>query len=250
MGRRVPYERIEVVLLDVGGTLISMDFSWVQEELRSRGIRCSRAQLERAEAAARPTVSRENAALLERGRPQLGFERFLALWFERLGILLGTGGLEPVRLATELSPILRPPGHSYRLWSAVLPGVEEALSDLTQMGLRLAVVSNSDGTVERSLTDHELRGYLEVVVDSAVVGMEKPDTGIFAHAMTAMRCSPEVTLHVGDMYFADVVGARGAGAHAVLLDPYDDWLDADCPRLPDLAAVRDRFRNVSDGGGG
>jgi putative hydrolase of the HAD superfamily len=110
--------------------------------------------------------------------------------------------------------------------------------------LRLAVVSNADGTVERALTEQGLRPHLELVVDSAVVGMAKPDPRIFAHAITALECTPDSTLHVGDMYFADVAGARGAGIHAVLLDPFDDWPDVDCLRLPNLGAVRDRFREA------
>ena len=49
---------------------------------------------------------------------------------------------------------------------------------------------------------------------------------------------PERTLHVGDMYDADVTGAQAAGIHAVLLDPYDDWQDVACTRLPDLTHLQ------------
>jgi putative hydrolase of the HAD superfamily len=240
----IPYDRIDVVLLDVGGTLMSMDFSWVQRELECRNIACTLADLERAEASARPAVSRENTLRLEQAEQALGFERFLTLWFDSLEPILDRG-LEPSRLATELSPILRPPGRSDRLWSAVMPGVRESLSDLAGMGLRLAVVSNSDGTVERSLTAQGLRPYFELVVDSAVVGIAKPDPRIFTYALTEMRCEPDLALHVGDMYFADVAGARSAGIHAILLDPFDDWQDVDCPRLPSLSEVRDGFRRRS-----
>jgi putative hydrolase of the HAD superfamily len=112
------------------------------------------------------------------------------------------------------------------------------------MGLRLAVVSNADGSVERGLTTQGLRSHLELVVDSAVVGVEKPDPRIFAHAIATLGCAPDRALHVGDMYFADVAGARSAGIHAILLDPFDDWPAADCLRLPSLGAVRDRLRDA------
>jgi len=164
--------------------------------------------------------------------------------FECLEPLVGRA-LEPPRLATELAPVLRPQGQSDRLWSAVLPGVREALGDFTAMGLRLAVVSNADGTVERGLEQRGLRQHFELVVDSAVVGMEKPDPRIFLHALTALECEPDHALHIGDMYFADVAGARSAGIHALLLDPFDDWPSVDCPRLPSLIEVRDHFLAVT-----
>ena len=49
----------------------------------------------------------------------------------------------------------------------------------------------------------------------------------------------ERTLHIGDLYHADVVGARGAGVHALLLDPYDDWGAVDCPVAHHLTEVAD-----------
>ena len=79
------------------------------------------------------------------------------------------------------------------------------------------------------------------VIDSALVGHEKPDPRIFTCALERSGASPERTLHVGDLYHADVLGARAAGIHALLLDPFDDWSVDDCERLPDLWAVSDRF---------
>ena len=49
------------------------------------------------------------------------------------------------------------------------------------------------------------------------------------------------TLHVGDLFHTDVVGARAAGLETVLLDPFGDWLDVDCERAPDLASVGRRL---------
>lgn len=219
---------------------MSMDFSWIRQELESRHISCTRHQLERAEAFARPLVSRENSALLERSEKAIGFERFLTLVLERLEPLVGRT-LDPPRLAAELAPVLRPSDQSDRLWSAVLPGVREALADFCGMGLRLAVVSNADGTVEKGLEQQGLRQYFELVVDSTVIGFEKPDPRIFSHALTALQCEPDDALHIGDMYFADVAGARSAGVHALLLDPFDDWQGVDCLRSPSLLDVRDHF---------
>jgi putative hydrolase of the HAD superfamily len=109
------------------------------------------------------------------------------------------------------------------------------------LGLQLVVVSNADGKIEQLLENQQLRSYFDVVVDSHKVGAEKPDPRIFQIALERSGATPEKTLHVGDMYNFDVVGARSAGIHALLLDPYSDWQDVDCERLPDLLTLCEKI---------
>ena len=45
--------------------------------------------------------------------------------------------------------------------------------------------------------------------------------------------------YVGDFYSIDVVGARRAGMHAVLIDPIDCWTDVDAPRIRALSELLD-----------
>jgi FMN phosphatase YigB (HAD superfamily) len=152
-------------------------------------------------------------------------------------------------LLSELRKVLRPAGTGANLlWRTVMPRVPEALARFQAMGKKLGIVSNSDGTVERSITEAGLRPFFSVVVDSAIAGYEKPDPRIFAHALEASGASPERTLHVGDIYHADVTGARGAGVHVVMLDPYNDWSISDCPRVPDVWAVADLLEQGSHQG--
>ena len=69
------------------------------------------------------------------------------------------------------------------------------------------------------LTSAGLVGHLDVVIDSGVVGVEKPDARIFGLALGEARVSAEEALYVGDMYSVDVLGARRAGLDPILLDP-------------------------------
>jgi putative hydrolase of the HAD superfamily len=124
--------------------------------------------------------------------------------------------------------------------------VVDALDAFAAVALQLAVVSNSDGTAERGLVKAGLRPYFTVVVDSSIVGFAKPDRRIFEHALAACGAHPSRVLHVGDMYHADVVGAREAGLHALLLDPFGDWGDVDCERVPDLGVLAERLRTSRD----
>ncbi len=113
-------------------------------------------------------------------------------------------------------------------WSEIPAGSVDALHALAATGVVLAIVSNSDGTLEARL---RARGVCQVgpgagaavkaVVDSAVVGLRKPDPAIFELALRATGAQPARTLHVGDSVHYDVVGARAAGIRALHLDPFD-----------------------------
>jgi putative hydrolase of the HAD superfamily len=237
--RAIPYARLEAVFLDAGNTLVSLDLERIRELLAELGLAAELAALARAEAAARPVISRA----VEAGDSTEGSEGFL------LYLATTLRKLDPARppdevetTARRLAGALRAAEVGGRLWERVLPGVPEALAGLRKLGLRLVVVSNSDGTVEEQLGRAGLAPYLHAVIDSQRVGVEKPDPGIFEHALAAAGCAPERALHVGDLYAADVVGARAAGIHAALLDPYGDWGGADCERFRDLGELCERLR--------
>lgn len=245
---QVPYASIETVFLDVGNTLISIDFDWVAAELCARGLACTADDVRRAEAVARPDYARRLFIEGVRGDVDL-FRFYLTTMLAELEVVKR---LEPAAvdaLLTELRAVLRPDGRASVLWRSVMPRVPEALARLRDLGLSLVIVSNSDGTVERSLEEAGLRPFFSTVIDSAVVGYEKPDPRIFQRALELSGARADRTLHVGDIYYADVTGARGAGVHAVLLDPLDRWTVDDVERLPDLWAVADRLADARAGRG-
>lgn len=239
----IPYALIETVFLDAGNTLVSIDFHRVAAALSALGIDCEPVALRRAEAAARPALSRRLFVTRSDGDGD-PFHVYLG---EIVGNLDGHAA-DAVRrresLVAELALALRSGQPASGLWRAVLPGVPGALERLRRLGLQLAVVSNSDGTVEESVQEAGLRPFFFAVIDSAIVGYEKPDPRIFEQALARCGARRETTLHVGDMYHADVEGARRAGLHAVLLDPYDDWGVPDCTRVADLVQLADLFEEA------
>jgi putative hydrolase of the HAD superfamily len=240
----IPWERLDTLFLDVGNTLVSPDFDWIARELAARGGRAQPADVRRAEAAARPAIS---DAIARRRRSEGGdaFRFYLDRVLGKLPSARELDDADRAALVEEIAPVLRgEPGRANRLWSWVIPGVPEALASLRTAGYRLFAVSNSDGSAEAGLVAAGLRAPLEAVFDSHYVGFEKPDPRIFAHALEVSGADPERTLHVGDMYAADVVGARAAGVHALLLDPFGDWDHADCPRAADLRELAERLARV------
>jgi putative hydrolase of the HAD superfamily len=112
-------------------------------------------------------------------------------------------------------------------WTGTIPGAVDALRRLADTGVALGIVSNSNGTVEEQLLRTRICQVGEgegvpvvVVLDSFVVGIEKPHPGIFEQALDALGVDPAQAVHVGDTGWADVAGARAAGVRPVHLDPH------------------------------
>lgn len=92
------------------------------------------------------------------------------------------------------------------------------LEELRKQGRRLGIVSNFYGNLESILHGEGLRELFDVVVDSGVVGVEKPDPRIFREAMEALGIDARDTLMVGDSRARDMRGAEGLGMpHAWLV---------------------------------
>jgi putative hydrolase of the HAD superfamily len=90
------------------------------------------------------------------------------------------------------------------------PGAAEALQQLAEAGLRLAVVSNWDSSLTETLAGLDLAAPLTAVVTSADAGAAKPDPAVFVEALARLGTAPGRTLHVGDED-ADEIGATRAG---------------------------------------
>jgi putative hydrolase of the HAD superfamily len=125
----------------------------------------------------------------------------------------------------------------YALWNHPLDGVADAIGRLRNDGVRVAVVSNSDGSVRASLDRAGLLDLFEFVIDSHEVGVSKPHPGIFHAALDRMGLTPDEAWYVGESVFHDVRGARAAGlAAAILVDPYALG-PSDVTRVPSVAEV-------------
>ena len=108
-----------------------------------------------------------------------------------------------------------------------IPEAADVLLSLQGAGYPLAVVSNATGTMEQQLAEHRIcssdgrhAAQVAVVVDSQVVGIEKPDPAIFDIALRALGVPPDDCIYVGDTVHFDVNGARAAGLRPVHLDPF------------------------------
>ena len=130
------------------------------------------------------------------------------------------------------------------LWIRPAPGSRAGLRALAATGVRLGIVSNADGLIGQRLREQEILQVgpgpgveVECVIDSGEVGVMKPDPRIFEIACTAMGIEARNAWYVGDMPGIDVVGARAAGLHPVVMDPYHLHEAADYDRTTSLTEL-------------
>jgi putative hydrolase of the HAD superfamily len=130
------------------------------------------------------------------------------------------------------------------VWSRLVNGALEGLRALAATGVTLAIVSNSDGTLEERLRREGICQVgpgpgvpMAVVLDSDAVGVAKPDPAIFHLALEATGVAPDRALHVGDTVGADVEGALAAGVRPVHLDPYGFCGDGSHVHVANLLSI-------------
>lgn len=224
---------LDWVFLDAGNTLVHLDFRRVAGILEEEfGFRGDADAMEAAEPHARIHVD----------HPQQGPETERERWRTYFWTVLSAAGWPDRATVPNAVRALFSRNQTFTLWSRPARAAAETLDRLRDMNYRLAVISNSDGSVEAMLERLELKRRLEFVLDSKVVGVEKPDRRIFEMALTRSGADPGRSVYVGDMFHIDVVGARGAGMDAVLLDPAELHGQRDCRRVREIAELPGTLR--------
>jgi HAD superfamily hydrolase (TIGR01509 family) len=220
---------LRACFLDAGNTLVALDYEVIADCFRAAGHPEVTAEGVRvAEQRARPRLDRHlGTASTETAHT---FRLYVGYMLEGLGLTVDGA----VQGLAEALRVAKPP---YGLFSLQMPGAPAVLDRLRGRGLRLAVVSNSNGMVAEILRSVGLADLVDTIIDSGLVGVEKPNPKIFRKAAAAVGVQPEEAVHVGDLYSIDVLGARAAGCRAILLDPAGAWGPVDCPTAADLPAA-------------
>ena len=223
---------IETLFLDAGGVLVHPNFDRVAEVLSRHGAPVEGATLRAAEPLAKRDL--EDPAFIRASDDDHRGLVYFATVLGRSGVSID----DRVRAAlTEL----RAYHARYNLWETVPMDVVPVLQRLRARGLRLVVVSNANGTLHDHFDRLGLTPLFDAIFDSHREKVEKPDPRFFEIALDRSGSRRETTVHVGDFYEIDVVGARRAGLEAVLLDPTGINADRDCERVATLDELAARF---------
>ena len=231
MPKRTPELRYDMVIFDVGGTLIGFhEPEPFREFLAQAGLPATEEDARRFH---RRLIS---VIMAERdGAQGLGaYGQDLRAWWR--GIFAQAWPDRP-DLAEEMLVWLFA-GRFDRRFSDAMP----ALEALHGLGLPLAVISNFDMHLRDLLRQLDLLHHFEFVIVSAEVGIAKPEPGIFELAVARAKRPRERLLYVGDHVGDDIEGARGAGLDAVLIDRANRQPEAFCPRIGSLLELADYVR--------
>jgi len=223
---------LETVFLDAGGVFLYPNWWRVSDTLAKHAVQVSPEALKAADPRARRELDDRKVigGTTDASRGWLFFDLILA----------HAGVARSERTAAALAEL-----HTYHtasnLWEYVPDDARPAIEALRRHGLRIVVVSNANGTLRAHLDRVRLTSLFDVVLDSADEGVEKPDPRFFEIALEKSGARKETTIHVGDLYYVDVVGARSAGLRGVLLDEANLRPDADCPRVQSLAELVEKI---------
>lgn len=220
--------RPAALLLDAGDTFIFFDGHALAEVLSELGASAEPAALEAGQLVAKRHYQSFVAA---------GGQHEDA-WSVIISDTLVAAGIELERARPLLAPIRRAHDAFY-LWRRVPAGLPEALGRARAAGIKLAVVSNSEGKLAYVLGRLDLAQYFEAILDSQLEGVQKPDPEIFLRAVARCGTTVDRALMAGDIPDVDLRGAAGAGIAGVLIAPPGQHSDAAWPRFPSVAALID-----------
>jgi len=218
---------LRAVLFDAGNTVMLVNYTVVAQALAEEGFDVEEDRVREAEYRARvrldPILARRNST----EAPEI-FRTYIRFVCEGLEVEWGAATERAFQRIAEYN-------REHNLWNQPNPQARGVLERLQSRDLAVGMISNSDGSIERMITEQGLAPYFRFVLDSYVVGVEKPDPRIFEMALERAGVGPAEAIYVGDLYSIDVVGSRAAGLDAVLLDPAGLWGHVDCPKARDLS---------------
>jgi putative hydrolase of the HAD superfamily len=122
---------------------------------------------------------------------------------------------------------------SYRLFDDVRP----ALDALAALGLKLGVISNFEPWLEEVLRREGVLGCFSVLAISGVLGVAKPEPGIFRAALEQAGVAASAAIHVGDHPEMDGAAARAVGITPVLIDRFSKLPPEAGPRIGSLTEL-------------
>jgi putative hydrolase of the HAD superfamily len=212
---------VRAIIFDAGNTLLRMNYGIIADQLRTRGRATSLEQVEEAELRARVRLDPHLAPGASSTESAVTHGRYLRYLLEHLAI---TDEAEIDAIARWRRGYNLPVG----LWNRADPEALGAIRRVRDAGLVAGVISNSNGSVRSILEETGLAAHLHFIIDSSVVGVEKPDPRIFHLGLREAGVAPAEAVYVGDLYSVDVLGARAAGLDGILLDPRGFWAPRDC----------------------
>ena len=220
---------IKAIFFDVGNTLFFYNYEFLSGLLMERfSVDVAKEELEVAHQIIRQSLG----PLLDQGLSHEAIvEEAYRRWFRAIGI-------EEERIQTVVDAIRDHP-FRHMFWSRMEDGAKEILTWFRDRGYRLGIISNAEGQIKRLIDYAGLTMSFDTILDSHEVGFQKPDERIFLQGLAELSVKPNEAVHVGDLFEADIVGARAVGIVPILVDPYGRYPDANCLTIKHVRELKD-----------
>ena len=199
-----------MITFDFGDTLVSSDPPYLARiwmALKDLGIERTRQEVERAYHLADWKVSEK---LLKEGN-------FVPEYYQReIGITL----LKQLEIEGDYRQLLSELAEwlvGFRPERVLMPGALELVKTLKEKGYTLGIISNNDGRTREKCRAVGIEEFFDFILDSTLEGMVKPDPRFFQKALRLGKAQPDQSLHIGDLWGSDILGARATGIPAVWL---------------------------------
>ena len=210
---------IQGIIFDYGGTLDSRGVHWSEvlwQGYQQAGVPIDKETFRAAYVEGERALARERIIL-----PQDNFHTLLHK-----------------KVEIEISYLPQQPDEATRLkWvneiaaycdNAARSCIDEARPMLEQLNKRypMMLVSNFYGNIDEVLRDYGIRHLFKGIIESAVVGIRKPNPTLFRLGVDALELQPEQVLVVGDSLRKDIEPAEQLGCHVLWLKG-KGWTDAE-----------------------
>ena len=238
--------KLEVVLFDLGNTLLYFDGVWDQVIAEMDGALLHSLQASGLVLKEQDFLHQVEARFAEYDAQKSGeFLEFTTTFILRSLLAdLGYPALPDAVLQQAIQAMYAVSQSHWQLETDALP----TLQLLREQGYRMGIISNAgdDQDVQTLIDKAGLRSYFEVILTSAAQGIRKPNPRLFQQALQHWGASPESAVMVGDTLGADILGARNAGIYSVWItrrasldQPHQDMIipDARVEALSELPGL-------------
>ena len=106
----------------------------------------------------------------------------------------------------------------------------------------LVLVSNFYGNIQTVLESFGIKHYFKDIVESAVVGVRKPNPAIFSLGVASLKFQPEECMVIGDSYSKDIAPGKMAGCKTIWLKG-EGWGD-DPPDISKADMIIENFNEL------
>ncbi len=228
---------IKGIIFDYGGTIDSRGEHWsevIYRGWKAAGINADKATFRDCYVEAERALARERIIM-----PQHDFRTLLQIkaTIELEDYVRRGGSIDPQNIPALAASIADYCDNTARECIEEARPVLQALSEKYPMML----VSNFYGNVDSVLRTYDLRKYFRGVIESAVVGVRKPDPRIFMLGVVALGLQPGEVLVVGDSLKKDILPAESIGCHTAWIKGKGWTADEDAATHPsqikNIAAV-------------